>query len=96
MKTETESLRLIDNEEDHRFELPAEGGTAYIEYKQKGDKIFLIHTEIPREMNGRAVAPALVEKVFSLIESRGQKMVPYCPFVKAYLKRHPEWERITA
>lgn len=94
MITEIEKLPLTDNEAHHRFELSSGGHTAYIEYRRKGDKVFLIHTEVPAAMSGRAVGSVLVEKVFSHLEEMGLRMVPYCPFVRAYLKKHPEWERL--
>jgi predicted GNAT family acetyltransferase len=95
MKQELENLLLKNNVDKQRFELQVDKETAYIEYKRKGDRIFLIHTEIPAALKGTAAGPALVEKAFLNIEENKQKLIPYCPFVRAYLKRHPQWDRIT-
>jgi len=89
-----ENISIINNEPIHNFELFVNDGRAFIDYKQKGDKIFLIHTEVPVEMEGKGVAAAIVEKTLKYIEAHGWKIIPYCAYVKAFLKRHPEWERL--
>ena len=91
-----DDIPLINNEAIHNFELFVEGHRAFIDYQQKGDKFFLIHTEVPIDLEGHGVAPALVEKAFKYLEANNFKIVPYCPFIKVFLKRHPEWERLVA
>jgi uncharacterized protein len=59
-----EDLPLINNHDTHNFELFVEGHRAFIDYQQKGDKVFLIHTEVPVELEGKGVAEAIVEKTF--------------------------------
>ena len=89
-----EDIQLNNNSAIHNFEIFVDGHRAFIDYKQHGDKYFLIHTEVPQELEGKGVAAALVEKVFKYLEANNFKMVPYCAYIKAYLKRHPEWERL--
>lgn len=91
-----QDIPLINNEALHNFELIIDGKRAFIDYKQKGDKIYLIHTEVPEELEGMGVAAAIVEKTFNYIESNHLKMVPLCVYVLAFLKRHPEWNRLLA
>ena len=86
-------LPLINNEPIHNFELFVDGHRAFIDYQQKGDKVFLTHTEAPVEIEGKGVAHALTEKTFKYLEANNLKAVPYCPYIKVFLKRHPEWER---
>lgn len=89
-------LPLVNNTAIHNFEMFVNGHRAFIDYQLRGDKMFLIHTEVPVELEGQGVAPALVEKVFKYLEEHQLKMVPYCAYIKAFLKRHPEWERLVA
>lgn len=91
-----EEIPLVKNEAIHNFELTVEGHRAFIDYKQKDDKIYLIHTEVPVELEGKGVAAAIVEKAFNYIEQNNLKLIPLCVYVASYLKRHPEWARILA
>ncbi|WPU98585.1 GNAT family N-acetyltransferase [Mucilaginibacter sp. cycad4] len=91
-----EEIPLVNNEAIHNFELIVEGHRAFIDYKKKDDKIYLIHTEVPVELEGKGVASAIVEKAFNYIEENNLKLVPLCVYVASYLKRHPEWARILA
>jgi predicted GNAT family acetyltransferase len=89
-------IELINNEAIHNFELFVNGHRAFIDYKTKDNKIYLIHTEVPAELKGMGVAEALVEKTFNYIEQHQLKMVPLCSYIQIYLKRHPEWNRLVA
>ncbi|MFD0794246.1 GNAT family N-acetyltransferase [Mucilaginibacter litoreus] len=91
-----EDIELVDNEAIHNFELTVDGYRSFIDYQVRGEKIYLIHTEVPEELQGQGVAEALVEKAFRLIEAKGQKVVPLCAYVQVFLKRHPEWDRLVA
>lgn len=94
MKPEYAEIPLIKNEEKKRFEITVEGHTAFIDYKEREGKITLTHTESPLELEGKGAATALVEKTLEFIEKNHYTLVPLCPFVFAYIKRHPDWKRI--
>lgn len=89
-----EDLPLNNNEAIHNFELFVNGHRAFIDYQQRGNRFFLLHTEVPHELEGHGVAAALVDKTFKYLEANNFKVVPYCEYVKVYLKRHPEWEQL--
>ena len=86
---------LIDNQEKNQYEFHIEGHIAKIEYKLKGERIYLIHTEVPKAIGGRGIGSMLVKRVLEDIQDRGLNLVPLCPFVAAYLKEHPEWNLLT-
>lgn len=85
---------LVDNEEEKRFEFRVGGHLARIDYIQTSDKIFLTHTEVAPELEGRGIATALMEAVLKDIDSRELMLIPLCPYVAGYLKRHPEWRKL--
>lgn len=91
-----EDIELVDNEAIHNFELTIDGQRSFIDYQVRGEKIYLIHTEVPEALQGQGVAEALVEKAFTHIENKGQKVVPLCAYVQFFLKKHPEWNGIVA
>lgn len=86
-----------DNKERKRFELQIGGIIAFVDYiiNKKGE-IFLTHTEVPQEAEGRGLAKQLLEQVFKESEKRELKIVPICPFVKVFLHRNPAWKRLLA
>jgi len=89
-------LVLKDNTDRKQFELSVEGFTARIEYMIMSNKIFLTHTEVPRELEGKGVGSKIVKLAFEEIEKQGLKLIPLCPFVAKYLTKHPEWKKILA
>lgn len=94
MQEQYKALPLVNNKGQQRFEIEVDGYTAFIEYKESGKQVILIHTEVPAELEGKGVGTAIVEKTLAFIEDSQQKLVPLCPFVISYLKRHPEWNRL--
>ena len=90
-------IPLVLNEEKKRFELVIEGKIAYIEYILSNENImFLTHTEVPVGLEGKGVGSAIVSKTLNYIKEKGYTLAPLCPFVGAYLKRHPEHKDILA
>ena len=94
MNEELQNLEIVKNEVTQRFELTVDGYTAFIDYKQDNNIIKLIHTEVPEELGGRGVAAALVEKTLVYLEKHKLTLFPYCPYVYAYIQKHPEWKKI--
>jgi len=94
MKEEFTVLPLIKNEDMSRFEMVVNDSTAFIEYRERNNKIYLIHTEVPESLGGQGVATAIIEKTLHYIEDGGFKLVALCPMVVAFIRRHPEWKRI--
>jgi len=86
--------KLKVNSELHRLELEVEGSIAFIKYKLDGDMLFLIHTEVPPALEGKGAGSAIVQKALQYAKDNNFKIVPICPFVQSYLKRHKEWNDI--
>lgn len=84
------------NETNHRFEWHVGNHFAFIDYKETTNQIALIHTESPEALAGTGSAAKLVAQTFAYIEQSGKKLLPFCPYVLAYLKKHPEWKRIVS
>ena len=80
-----------DNTERHRFELDAGGHVAYSNYGRAGNVLTILHTEVPKELEGHGIGSALVRGVLDIARSQGLKVVPVCPFAKGYIERHPEY-----
>lgn len=88
---ETTQPSVIDNQAERQFELHADGGVSLLTYRITGDRIRLIHTEVPRAQRGRGYADMLAKAALERASRDHLRVVPLCPFVKAYLDRHPEY-----
>ena len=96
MKPNFEDISLIKNENKRRFEIEVDGKYAFTNYGEFGNQIALVHTETEAELKGKGAASALVEKTLNYLEEHHLILLPFCPFVFAYIKRHPEWKRIVS
>lgn len=81
-----------DNEAKHQFELIVDGHTALAAYRLKPGVITFTHTEVPKELGGRGIGSQLAKGALDLVRARGLKVVPLCPFIKAYIEKHPEYQ----
>jgi predicted GNAT family acetyltransferase len=86
--------QIRDNEELKRFELEIQGKVAFIEYIKAQDNIYLTHTEVPMGLEGKGIGSMIIGQVLEEVKANKWALVPLCPFVAAYLKRHPEWKEI--
>ncbi len=85
------------NKHRHRFELTTDGKLSIVEFQQVDDEtLALTHTEVHPDLEGKGIGSALVKGVLEYIEQNNQQIVPLCPFVAAYIRRHPEWQRIVS
>jgi predicted GNAT family acetyltransferase len=89
-----DQLPLVNNQVTQSFEMPIDGERAFIDYKKRRETYLLVHTEVPKDLRGQGIAAILVEKTFRYLEAKNLKMIPYCAYVQAYLKKHPEWHRL--
>ena len=80
-----------DNKALSRFELDAEGGLAFANYRLTPTAVIITHTETPRSLRGHGIASELVEGALQLIRADGLKVIAGCGFVVDYLDKHPEF-----
>ncbi len=85
-----------DNPATSRFEMASGDAVAFVEYMRAGDRIVLIHTEVPEALSGRGVGSKLVRGTLEAVRTEGLKVVPRCEFVAAYIERHPEYRDLQA
>jgi uncharacterized protein len=85
------SNNVRDNTERNRFELDADGHVAFSNYKRSDGLLTILHTEVPKELEGRGIGSTLVRGVLDIARAQGLKVHAVCPFVKSYLDRHSEY-----
>jgi uncharacterized protein len=82
---------VVNNKAHHRYELTVEGHLAATYYSIADGVITFIHTEVPPELGGKGVGSKLVQGALDQVRADGLKVIPQCPFVKAYIDKHPEY-----
>jgi predicted GNAT family acetyltransferase len=92
MSNEYPPLAIHDNREAGRYEAEVEGQLAFAEYMLTGNNITFTHTEVPEELEGHGIASQLARFVLDDARARGLEVIPLCPFIKAYIARHPEYQ----
>ena len=82
-----------DNPAASRFELTVDGLTAFLVYERHPDTLVLVHTEVPDGLRGHHLGEQLVVAALDAARQEGRRVVAVCPFVRAYLRRHPDEQR---
>jgi len=75
----------------NRFELEVDGQVAVAYYRMTPGVITFVHTEVPQALSGRGVATKLIRGALEMVRAQGLEVVPQCPFVSAFMGKHPEY-----
>ena len=89
-----ESLKIIHNPDLNRFEASLPEGTAELVYMKVGDTLIFHHTEVPEALEGRGIASTLAKTGLEYVKENNISAAALCPFVKAYVQRHPEYQSL--
>ena len=91
-----DSDAIRDNAERHRFEVVVDGHLARADYVIDDDVITFTHTIVPPALEGRGIASRLILHALTAARDRGLRVIAQCPFVAAYIRKHPEWAELLA
>jgi predicted GNAT family acetyltransferase len=83
--------QVTDNRAAHRYEVQTPAGPALIAYHRRDGVIDLLHTEVPPAAEGKGIAGALARYALEDARASGLRVIPSCPYVAAYIRRHPEY-----
>jgi uncharacterized protein len=91
-----DTAEVRDNANAGQYELAVDGKSAVLAYMRDGGTIRLTHTEVPPELEGRGIGSRIVKHALDKARADGEKVAPWCPFVRAYVDRHPEYRDLVA
>jgi len=83
-------LTIQNNASASRFEMLVDGQLARLDYRLEDSTIYLLYVEVPDAAQGRGIASQLTEAALKFARDEGRKVVPVCPFIATYVRRHPE------
>ena len=88
-----DEIRVADNPAEGRYEAWLGDVVAgFSEYKVRPGRLIFTHTIVEPAFEGRGIGSKLVSEELADARGRGLKVTPLCPFVRAYIRRHPEYE----
>jgi predicted GNAT family acetyltransferase len=89
-----DTITVADNEAARQFEAQVDGQLARLVYERTPDRIALIHTEVADALEGRGIGSRLVRFALDDARARRLRVVPRCPFVRAFIERRPEYREL--
>ena len=86
------------NADEQRYEVWVEGALAgFAEYRMRGDDTFVFtHTQVDDAYEGEGVASQLIRAALDDVRGRNGSIVARCPFVAAFVQRHPDYADLLA
>jgi uncharacterized protein len=81
---------VVDDPAASRFIVEADGQVAELVYRLDGNRLLLLHTGVPRALEGQGIGGQLVGAAIDEAKRRGLTVVPFCPFARDWLNRHPD------
>ena len=90
----TDGVEVTRNDDEDRWEARIDGELAGVaEYQLRAGLIIFTHTQVYPAYEGRGVASALARQALDEVAAEGTRRVrPRCPYIKSWIRRHPEYE----
>src|ERR671930_2051736 len=83
---------VVDNPKRNRFEVHVDGTLAgFAAYRRRGGVGTFTHTEIEPAFEGQGLGSVLARSALDQVRGAGEQVVPLCPFIATYIRRHREY-----
>ena len=93
--TDAIDITLEETDTKGRYSATVDGHEAEMTYSRTGDATIIIdHTFVPETLRGRGIGEALVRRGVEDARAAGRSIIPLCPFAKAQIDRHSEWQDV--
>lgn len=94
MSAGSDPITVEKNEQKRRYEVRVGHEMAVLTYERAGDEIVFLHTLVPEPLEGRGIAGQLAHTALDDARAAHLQVVAQCPYVAAYVRRHPEYLEI--
>lgn len=85
-------IQIVDEPQRCRYVAFVDGeAVGFAEYVLEAARITFTHTAVTEEFEGRGVGSQLAAGVLDDALARHLSVEPRCPFIAAYVERHPEY-----
>ena len=96
MEIDLSKVEVVHNPAQKRFEMQLGDQIAMVKYILGSSEIIFTHTEVPQAFEGQGLASKIAKVAVEYAKAQGLRIRPLCPYMSAYIKRHPEYHSITA
>jgi uncharacterized protein len=93
-KDDVDALVVKNDENAQQFQVRVEGHLALIRYVYSNGSIIFVHTEVPPALEGRGIAGKLARAALEYAREHKLSVIPRCPFVAAYIRKHPDYQSL--
>jgi predicted GNAT family acetyltransferase len=92
------SIEIRDNPDEGRYELLLDGAMiGFSEYRDRDGRRIFVHTIVDRAHGGRGYGNRLARAALDDALARDMRVVARCPFIRAWIERHPDYaERVSS
>ena len=84
------STDVVHVPEQSRFQVGEGDEPAVLVYERGEGDVALLHTVVPRELEGQGLGSRLAEAAVSWARAEQLEVGPVCSFVQSWLQRHPD------
>jgi predicted GNAT family acetyltransferase len=96
MTESNEMTEVVNNTAQQRYELTVDGHLAATYYKVTEGVITFVHTEVPPELGGKGIGSKLIRGALDQVRADGLKVIPECPFVRAFIEKNAPYQDLLA
>ena len=94
MELDVENLDVIHNKAEQRFEVWIENSLSKLDYIRDGNTMVMTHVGVPFELRNRGIAGRITQAGLDYAKENSLRVVPMCSYVAAYIRRHPQYNRL--
>lgn len=94
MPPPTDQLEVVHQPDKKRFAILMDDTAAVLEYIPAKNYLVFTHTEVPPSYEGQGLASKLAHAGLEYAQEQSQQIMPLCPYVAMYIRRHPEYKSL--
>lgn len=95
MDINLEGFEIINNESERCFEVSVNGLLSKLDYLQDKDTFVITHVGVHPDLRGQGMAGKLTQAGLEYAKARSLRVIPMCPYAAAYIRRHPQYAKLT-
>lgn len=84
---------IVNNKQEMQFEISMDGEKAFLTYRYYKKDIALMHTTVPKSLEGKGIATALAKEAFNFAKAQKKLVIIYCPFVAGFVQKHDGYKK---